>query len=196
LRVILPFARGITGVSRQLLYTSWRFRGWAMTPAELRAMSRLGGHAFAGLVSHIEQVHQAISGRAFGSIGPVSAPVRIIHDFVARGTYRAVGSAGSAAGALGGQAASLLGVVGRPSDSGAALVNTVIGDRLGPELTPLAIRMAVRARGSDVELASQQVREAFGDATPKLAVFVHGLVETENSWLRQVSRSERRPPSG
>ena len=97
---------------------------------------------------------------------------------------------------LGGQAASLLGVVGRPSDSGAALVNTVIGDRLGPELTPLAIRMAVRARGSDVELASQQVREAFGDATPKLAVFVHGLVETENSWLRQVSRSERRPPSG
>ena len=75
-------------------------------------------------------------------------------------------------------------------------MNTVIGDRLGPELTPLAIRMAVRARGSDVELASQQVREAFGDATPKLAVFVHGLVETENSWLRQVSRSERRPPSG
>ena len=70
------------------------------------------------------------------------------------------------------------------------MLNTVTGDRLGPELAPLAIRMAVRAGGSDVELASQQVREAFGDATPKLAVFVHGLVETENSWLRQASRSE------
>ena len=28
-----------------------------MTPAELRAVSRLGGQAFAGLVSRIEQVH-------------------------------------------------------------------------------------------------------------------------------------------
>ena len=55
-------------------------------------MSRLGGHAFAGLVSRIEQVHQAIGGRAFGSIGPVSAPVRIIHNFVPRGAYRAVGT--------------------------------------------------------------------------------------------------------
>ena len=76
-------------------------------------MSRLGGHAFAGLVSRIEQVHQAIGGRAFGSIGPVSAPVRAIHDLVARGAYRAVGSAGSAAGALGGEAASLVGAMGR-----------------------------------------------------------------------------------
>ena len=70
------------------------------------------------------------------------------------------------------------------------MLNAVTGDRLGPELAPLAIRMAVRAGGSDVELAPQQVREAFGDATPKLAVFVHGLVETENSWFRQASRSE------
>ena len=65
-----------------------------MTPAELRAMSTLGGHAFAGLVSRIEQVHQAIGGRAFGSIGPVSAPVRVIHDAIARNAYRMVGSAG------------------------------------------------------------------------------------------------------
>ena len=71
-----------------------------------------GGHAFAGLVSRIEQVHQAIGGRAFGSIGPVSAPVRIIHDFVARGAYRAVRNVGSAAGALGGEAASLVGAMG------------------------------------------------------------------------------------
>ena len=65
-------------------------------------MSTLGGHAFAGLVSRIEQVHQAIGGRTFGSIGPVSAPVRVIHDAIARNAYRMVGSTGSAAGALGG----------------------------------------------------------------------------------------------
>jgi len=161
-------------------------------------MSRLGGHAFAGLVSRIEQVHQAIGGRAFGSIGPVSAPVRIIHDLVARGAYRAVGNAGSAAGALGGEAASLVGAIshlgatGQPAGSGAVLgvLNAFTGDRLAPDLAPLAIRMAVRAGGRDVELAPRPVRDAFGDATPKLAVFLHGLVETENSWLRQASRSE------
>ena len=190
--------RGITGVFRKLLYTSRRFRGWAMTPAELRAVSRLGGHAFVGLVSRIEQVHHAVGGRAFGSIGPVSAPVRLIHDSVARGAYWAVGSAGSVAGALGGEAASLFGSVGQvgttgqPAGGGAALavLNAFTGDRLGPDLAPLAIRMAVRVDGSDLKLAPQPVRDAYPDATPKLAVFLHGLAETENSWLRQASRSE------
>ena len=155
-------------------------------------MITLGGHAFAGLVSRIEQVHQAIGGRTFGSIGPVSAPVRVIHDAIARNAYRMVGSTGSAAGALGGAAASLLGASAQPSASGAVLgvLNAVTGDRLDPDLAPLAIRMAVRAGGRDVELAPQPVREEFGDATPKLAVFLHGLAETENSWLRQASRSE------
>jgi len=37
-----------------------------MTPAELRAAGRLGGLAFGGLVSRIEQVHQAVGRRAFG----------------------------------------------------------------------------------------------------------------------------------
>ena len=155
-------------------------------------MSTLGGHAFAGLVSRMGQVHQAVGGRAFGSIGPVSAPVRVIHDAIARNAYRMVGSAGSAAGALGEQAASLLGASAQPSAGGAMLgvLNAVTGDRLEPDLAPLAIRMAVRAAGRDVELAPQPVREAFGDATPKLAVFLHGLAKTENSWLRQASRSE------
>jgi hypothetical protein len=167
-----------------------------MTPAELRAVSRLGGQAFAGLVSRIEQVHQAIGGRAFGSIGPVSAPVRLIHDSIARAVYRAVGSAGPAAGVLGGQAASRFGAAGqdaaRGPASGVALatLNAFAGDRLGPDLAPLAIRMAVRVDGSDVEPTARRVRDAFGAATPKLAVFLHGLAETEKSWLRQASRSE------
>ena len=166
-----------------------------MTPTELQAMSRLGGQAFAGLVSRIERVHQAVGGRAFRAIGPVSAPVRLVHDSVARGVYRAVGGVGAAAGALGGEAASLSGTLGlrgaagRPLASGGvlAVLNAVTGDRLGPDL---AIRMAVRAGGGDVELTPEQVRAAFGDATPRLAIFLHGLAETENSWNRSASRSE------
>ena len=167
-----------------------------MTPAELGAVSRLGGQAFAGLISRIGLVHQALGGRAFGVIGPVSAPVRFIHDSVAQGLFRAVGSVGSAAGALGGEAASLAGALGLGGAAGQAAVldgpvlaalNAVAGDRLGPEL---AIQMAVRADGRDVALTSWQVRAAFGDATPRLAVFLHGLGETENAWRRQASRSE------
>jgi len=168
--------------------------GVAMTPTELRAMSRLGGHAFAGLVARIGQVHQVIGGRAFGTIGSVSAPVRLIHDTVARGVYRAVGGAGAAAGALGGEAASLAGTISRPvtgqflgHEAMLAVLNAVSGDRLGPDL---AIRMAVRIGGSDVELTPEKVRTAFGDATPKLAVFLHGLAETENAWNRSAGRSE------
>ena len=133
-------------------HASPTFRRWAMTPAELRAVSRLGGQAFAGLVSRIEQVHQAIGGRAFGSIGPVSAPVRFIHDSIARGVYRAVGSAGPVAGVLGAQAASRFGATGQDAARGPAssvalaTLNAFAGDRLGPDLAPLAIRMAVRVR--------------------------------------------------
>ncbi len=165
-----------------------------MTPTELRAMSRLGGHAFAGLVSRIGQVHQAVGGRAFGTIGPPGAPVRLIHDAVARGVYQAVGGAGSAAGLLGAEAASLVSTIGQPvagqflgNETMLAVLNAVSGDRLGPDL---AIRMAVRAGGGDVELTREKVRAAFGDATPKLAVFLHGLAETEKAWNRSAGRSE------
>jgi PGAP1-like protein len=165
-----------------------------MTPAELRAMTRLGGSAFVGLVSRIGLVHEAVGGRAFGVIGPVSAPIRLIHDAVAHGFYRTVGGVGSAAGALGGEAASLVGTISHPvadqflgHEAVLAVLNAVSGDRLGPDL---AIRMAVRAGGRDVGLTREDVRAAFGDATPKLAVFLHGLAETEKAWNRSAGRSE------
>src|SRR5208282_3568035 len=35
-----------------------------------------------------------------------------------------------------------------------------------------------------VVLTEPELAAAFGDATPKLAVFAHGLAETEDSWQR------------
>lgn len=166
-----------------------------MTPAEIHALSKLSGHAFAGLVHRVEQAHLATASRAFGMPMPASAPVRFIHDSIAHAVYRAIRSAGPAAGAMGGQAASLFGAGGRPAgrDPGSnlalAALNAVIGDRLGPELAPLRIRMAVRAGGRDVGLTADQVAAAFSQATPRIAVFVHGLAETENSWHRRAGQS-------
>ena len=79
-----------------------------MTPAELRAAGRLGGLAFNGLVSRIEQVHQAVGRRAFGPTGSAG---------VARGTYLAVRTVGTVAGTAAGHAASLFGAAGQPAGS-------------------------------------------------------------------------------
>jgi pimeloyl-ACP methyl ester carboxylesterase len=166
-----------------------------MTPAELRAVSRLGGQVFGGLVARIEQVHRVIAGRAFAPIGPAGAPARLIHDSVARGTYLAVRGAGVAAGAVGGQAGFVLGAGGQPAgrqpagNLALAALNAMAGDRLGPGLAPLAIAMAVRVDGCDVELTAHEVADAFPSAAPKMAVFVHGLAETENSWRRRAGQS-------
>ena len=159
-----------------------------MTPAELRAAGRLGGLAFGGLVSRIEQVLQAIARRSFGPAGQAGAPARLVHDMVARGTYLAVRTAGAVAGTAAGQAASLLGAGGGPAgrdpagNLALAALNAVAGDRFGPGLErtarPLGWRCA-RAGGRDVGLTAGEVAAAFPRATPKLAVFVHGLAETD-----------------
>jgi len=110
---------------------------------------------------------------------------------VARGTYLAVRTAGTVAGTAAGQAAALLGAGGEPvgRDSAGSLalaaLNAVAGDRLGPGLEPLAIPMAVRAGGRDVGLTAGEAAAAFPHATPDLAVFVHGLAETDESWRRR-----------
>jgi len=162
-----------------------------VTPAELRAAGRLGGLAFGGVVSRIEQVHRVIGGRVFGAAWPAGVPARLVHDLLARGAYRAVGTAGQVTGVAGGQVAALLAPGGLPADGGRAgnlalaALNAVAGDRLGPGLAPLAIGMAVRAGGRDVCLTAGEIEAAFPGATPRLAVFVHGLAETEDSWRRR-----------
>jgi pimeloyl-ACP methyl ester carboxylesterase len=49
--------------------------------------------------------------------------------------------------------------------------------------------MAVRAGGRDVGLTPDEVAAVFPRATPKLAVFVHGLAETDDSWRRRAGDS-------
>ena len=48
--------------------------------------------------------------------------------------------------------------------------------------------MAVRAGGRDVARDAGSLRRAFPDATPRLAVFIHGLCETEDAWRLGAAR--------
>lgn len=97
---------------------------------------------------------------------------------------------------MGGKAASLLGAGGRPAGSepagnlALAALNAIAGEQLGADLAPLAIRMAVRADGRDVDVTARELPAVFGHPTSRLAVFVHGLAETEDSWQRRGAESE------
>ena len=65
-----------------------------------------------------------------------------------------------------------------------AAVNGLIGDRLLRERPQLAIPLAVRRHGADVEPVRDAIVEAFPEATGKLVFFLHGLCENEAYWNR------------
>jgi PGAP1-like protein len=172
-----------------------------MTRAEFRALGKLGGKAAAAVTWRAENVHRAVAHRVFGQIGGVGAPARFAHDTVAGGAYLGVRSACAAAGAVTGEIMSMLTVGGAPlsrtpqGNNALAALNALAGDQLRQDLEPLAIPMTVRQAGRDVRLTGEELAAAFPAATSKLAVFVHGLGETENAWLR-TSGAPSGAPSG
>jgi len=61
-------------------------------------------------------------------------------------------------------------------------VNGLIGDRLLRERPQLAIPMALRLHGADVEPEPESLAAAYPEATGQLVVFLHGLCENESYW--------------
>jgi pimeloyl-ACP methyl ester carboxylesterase len=159
-----------------------------MTPDEVRAVGRLGARTFAEAVTHVERVHGAIASRAFRPASFVGAPARYTHDTIARVVYSCVRGAGKGMGLAATELASLVPAGGEGANPSAkanvaqAVLNAALGDKLAAAGDPLAIRMAVRSGRRNVRVDRSALREAFPDATPKIAVFLHGLGETEDSW--------------
>jgi hypothetical protein len=156
---------------------------------ELTALGDLAGDAAAGIAGQARQVHESIAARVFGALGPPAAPAREVHDRVAAGAYAAA-SALTGAVVRGGAAAAALARPDAAPSLGDALrgrlaigaINGMWGDRLDRDGSALATPMAVRVRGRDVAVDAGSVRRAFPDATPRVAVFIHGLCETEDAW--------------
>ncbi|HSP08898.1 MAG TPA: alpha/beta hydrolase [Candidatus Dormibacteraeota bacterium] len=159
---------------------------------ELSALVEVGGDAFDRLiVGTTESLHNAVAGRVFRSIGPLAAPSRYVHDRAAAAAYRAVrfvGGAVTSASSYSIRAVS--GADSRPvtaSRRGRAAVsalNGLIGDVLEQNGNALAIPMAVRCKGADVPCERESLRHAVRRPTGRLAVFLHGLGETEERWRR------------
>jgi pimeloyl-ACP methyl ester carboxylesterase len=148
---------------------------------ELSALTRLTLDELGGAVAGIGRIHKAIADRAFGATGPGATSARVIHDAVARNVYGGL-RAGTAA--LGRGAEAVIGDRGpisvAPLGAGVlAAIDGLIGDVLEQERPALALPMSVRVGGRAVAPADVP------NPCPRVAVFVHGLMETEFSWGRE-----------
>jgi pimeloyl-ACP methyl ester carboxylesterase len=157
-----------------------------MSDRELKALVTLGFDELARATGGIGSIQGAMGGRVFRAVGPGAALVQPLHEGVTRGVYAGLGlgtrALGVAAGTLAGRRE---GAAISTTRSGSALIAAVTGltgDTLEEERSPLAQPMAVRVGGEPVELEPEALATAFPDPTPRLVVFLHGLMETEFSW--------------
>jgi pimeloyl-ACP methyl ester carboxylesterase len=164
-----------------------RFPG--MRSTEVKAIGELAGRTLAGAGTMVRDLHMAVAERAFTAVGPGGTPARVVHDGVAEALHGGVRTA-LAALPRGASAAfarathdegPALGQSPRGSLALAAL-NAYIGDALVARDSPLALAMTLRHRGEDLPLEPDALARALPDAGPRLAIFVHGLGETDASW--------------
>jgi hypothetical protein len=162
---------------------------------EVRALGELAGDAAAGIAAQAREVHTGIAGRVFGSMGPPATPVRVAHDRISDGAYFAARALTAALVRGGAGVLSLVrdrdapSILDNPAGRTAVgALNGLWGDRLDRDGSPLATAMTVRRRGRDVALDPGSLTRAFPDATPRLAVFAHGLCETEDAWRLSAGR--------
>jgi len=165
-----------------------------MKPEELRAAGHLVTRTLVDTISHVEHVHRAVATRVFTLTAPASLPARVVHNGIATGAYTAIRGVGLAAGTAaselaGAVAGSTLPAGSTPrSNLALAVLNATLGDELANQGSPLAIHMAVRQDHADVAPRRDALGTAFPEATAKVAVFVHGLGETEESWRLHADR--------
>jgi len=138
-----------------------------------------------------EGTHRAIAERAFGLVGERANAVRRFHNSVSGllyGSIRAVTSVASAT--IGVAAAAVAGshpyqpvTSTRRGSAAVSAINGLWGDELSRRGNDLQIEMAFRDRaGAPIAISEVSLKETFPDATARLAVFIHGLVETERCW--------------
>ncbi len=157
---------------------------------ELRALNTLAFEELSRFPGAIRDMHLGIAERAFRGVGAAALPVKLIHDAMSSRTYGALGAGASRLGKAV-DAAMERGGLGEqvslsttPKGSfGLAVHNGLIGDRLERECSALAQPTSVRVHGEPIKLGGPSLRDAFPQATPCLAVFIHGLTGDEFCWF-------------
>lgn len=139
------------------------------------------------LLGTVRDVHQAISKRAFGATRVVGGRVpEMLHDRISTSVYSALSAVlEMSSGSVRRLSAKGVGREVEESRFGrgvVAAVNGLIGDELRTIDDPQAISMAVRLGGRDIPVSPWPIGDAFRGATSHVALFLHGLCESDESW--------------
>jgi pimeloyl-ACP methyl ester carboxylesterase len=166
-----------------------------MRPEEARALGDLAGDAAASVASQVREVHESIARRVFGALGMTAGPVRAIHDRASDGAYKGAHKLTAAIARSGAQAYGLTRGDDDPSieerTAGRLVVgaiNGAWGDSLHSRDSRLETKMTIRCRGLDVTLDRESLRRAFPAPGSRLAIFIHGLCETDDAWKLGAAR--------
>lgn len=166
---------------------------------EPRAAGALATEVFAGTVGIVEDTHRAVAGRLFAIAGSRRGPARLLHDTIAATSYGSVRLGGLLAGSGIRFAATVAGA-GRElapitrSTAGTFAVGALngwAGDRLERGGNDLTVRMSLRHDGGRVvDPTIEGLRAAYPGATSRIALFLHGLTETEHTWWLGTRRKD------
>ncbi|HME03901.1 MAG TPA: hypothetical protein VKG38_12840, partial [Solirubrobacteraceae bacterium] len=158
-------------------------------PNEVRALSALAFDDLRRFPGALRDMHLGIADRAFRGAGPAALPAKFIHDAISSRAYGALGTGASGLGRAVDAALERGGVGERVSLSttqkgsfALAVLNGLIGDQLEREGSVLAQPASARMHGEPIGLDQPSLRDAFPRATPRLAVFIHGLTGDEFCW--------------
>lgn len=182
--------------------------------ARSRGALMLVAEAVDHLTARVHEFHRAISDIPFNTLRRVPAvnvgaqATRVVHDGVTDGVY---GVIRSSARAIFSAADALLRSVERSDlpalpapaferdtrvqDELVGALSGAVGDHMAFRRNPLAIRLGIYRRGQRVRTDAPGLFAAFPDATPRLALFVHGLCGSENVWdmYRQPDDAQTEP---
>jgi pimeloyl-ACP methyl ester carboxylesterase len=169
----------------------------------IQAIGQLAGKALAQNVAVVRGVHEAVSARVFWALGPSALPVRMAHNGIAGGVYRLLEGTHRVMPQAVASGVALLdtgGATERSASPGASvvlgIVNGILGDSLVTDRNDLALPMAIKDRGYEIDLTRAALTTAFPDAGTRLVVFVHGLCESDRSWFfRQGSEPDAQETS-
>jgi pimeloyl-ACP methyl ester carboxylesterase len=156
---------------------------------EARELLQLGVEELAGAIDGLQAISSSVANRAFGLAGPFGLPTRWVYDHVTNAVYGGLRGSARGAGGLADR-----GLSRRPDWSarvvsttppGAAVVaaiNGLIGDTLERRQSALHQEMSLRVDGRAIDLDGDGLAAAYPKATPRVAIFVHGLMTSEFSW--------------
>ena len=159
-------------------------------PGVVDALGMLPTYGEELVMRTVRDTHQALAGRTYGVLNRLTndraRPVQVVHDEIFSAFYAAVGMGlGAGAAALTTAGGHGIGPRLEASPRGRFIrsaLNGILGDRMEAEGSPMAITTSVRVRERDVPPHRDALATAFPSPTGSLAIFLHGLSESESYW--------------